>query len=178
MDANDRDRRDQWLDEALRQYGNVHPRAGLESRILASLAARDRSAVRQSRTLATIGFVATCLIILGTWSLHPRRSKTTAPLSSEFSAHTTIQRQHAGIQKCPTLTERHYTTRRSKPAPSKDTQFAQNLPRLEQFPSQRPLSEQERLLTVYVRQFPYEAVEVAREQAQTEKELEAFYSSN
>jgi hypothetical protein len=49
-------------------------------------------------------------------------------------------------------------------------------PRLDQFPSQRPLSEQEQLLKTYVSRFPKEAALIADEQAQREKEIEALYS--
>ena len=45
-------------------------------------------------------------------------------------------------------------------------------PRLDQFPSPRPLSEQEQMLARYVREFPQEAVLVARAQTERRKELE------
>jgi hypothetical protein len=45
-------------------------------------------------------------------------------------------------------------------------------PRLSQFPSPRPLSEQEQLLVRYVTESPDEAVLVAKEQAERQKELE------
>jgi hypothetical protein len=53
-----------------------------------------------------------------------------------------------------------------------ETATAKPAPRLGQFPSQRPLSEQEELLVRYVRESPQEAVLVARAQAEREKELE------
>jgi hypothetical protein len=43
---------------------------------------------------------------------------------------------------------------------------------LEQFPSARPLSEEEQMLARYVREFPQEAVLVAQDQAKAHKELE------
>ena len=45
-------------------------------------------------------------------------------------------------------------------------------PRLDQFPSPRALSEQEKLLVRYVHEFPEEAVLIAQAQAESEKEIE------
>src|SRR5690348_10129469 len=42
MGPNDRDQFDDLLDSALKQYGAVEPRAGLEGRILANFACADR----------------------------------------------------------------------------------------------------------------------------------------
>ena len=40
MDPNDKTREiDQWLESGLRQYTNIEPRTGLESRVLAKLQA-------------------------------------------------------------------------------------------------------------------------------------------
>ena len=45
-------------------------------------------------------------------------------------------------------------------------------PKLDQFPSPRPLSEEEQLLVRYVHEFPEEAVLIAKAQAESEKEIE------
>ncbi len=45
-------------------------------------------------------------------------------------------------------------------------------PKLDHFPSLRPLSEQEKLLVRYVQQFPKEAELIAKEQAESENEVE------
>jgi hypothetical protein len=44
-------------------------------------------------------------------------------------------------------------------------------PKLEHFPSRRPLSEQERVLASYAARFPAEAALIAREQAKFEQEI-------
>lgn len=46
--------------------------------------------------------------------------------------------------------------------------------KLDQFPSPQPLTEQERLLARYVQDYPQEAVILAREQAEFEKEIEQW----
>jgi hypothetical protein len=51
-----------------------------------------------------------------------------------------------------------------------ETQVVASAPRLEQFPSPEPLSEQEEFLARYVEQFPHEAVLVARAQTQLMKQ--------
>lgn len=45
-------------------------------------------------------------------------------------------------------------------------------PKLDQFPTPRPLSEQEKLLVRYVHEFPEEALLIAKAQAESEKEIE------
>jgi len=45
-------------------------------------------------------------------------------------------------------------------------------PKLEQFPSPRPLTEQERFLKQYVEKFPDEAMLIAKVQTERQKELE------
>jgi hypothetical protein len=46
-----------------------------------------------------------------------------------------------------------------------------NGPRLDQFPSPRPLSDEEKLLVRYVRDFPQDAIMIAQAQAVAEKEM-------
>jgi hypothetical protein len=47
-----------------------------------------------------------------------------------------------------------------------------NGPRLDHFPSPRPLRDEEKLLVRYVREFPQDAVMIAQAQAESEKEMD------
>ena len=63
MNPRDNDRLDQWLDSALQQYRSAEPRAGLEGRILANMAAEKQPFALRLRW----GFaVATAAVICGT----------------------------------------------------------------------------------------------------------------
>ena len=179
MAADDKDRLDKWLDSALKQYGNVEPRLGMESRILANLAARNRSALHLNWRLALTGVAAIAVIALVVWTgagWHGKQSAT-----DYMRAKTVIKNQNgvsaraSGAQNSPQLRPHLSHGRTSRR--HRNAEMAAS-PRLQQFPSPRSLSKQEQLLLTYVKRFPKEAVEVAREQSQRERELEALYSSD
>jgi hypothetical protein len=177
MKANDKDRLDRWLGSTLQQYGNVQPRAGLESRVIANLEARSRL-VRRRWALSFATVTALCTLSLGVWlnSLHRNDKGPTIP--PPVLSGNEIQDQRQTTQA--TFPQQHVFRRHQvafQKAVSGNTEIAQAPPHLEQFPSQRSLSEQEQLLLTYVRRFPKEAVEVANEQAERERELDALYSN-
>ena len=180
MEDRDRERLDHLLDSALQQYGNVQPRTGLEGRILAGLSVRGRSARRRPWRLSFASALALGLIAIVIWvSGHGRVSNNEVhpPLlsgnshqqSQKFDASRTMPQ----TQKRPTPDVHPLLPRRAARAVT-----ASAPPRLEQFPSPRPPTEQERLLKAYATESPNEALEIAREQAQRERELEALYSNN
>ena len=63
-------------------------------------------------------------------------------------------------------------TARPRSAPKIKAVDLASEPRLEQFPSPSPLSEEEKLLKEFVRNSPQEAVLVAQAQAERQKELD------
>src|SRR5207237_10794981 len=68
MEANDKDQFDRWLDSALQNYGNVQPRVGLESRIMANLAAQKAGmAARRRWWLAVVTAAATAVVAIAAW---------------------------------------------------------------------------------------------------------------
>jgi hypothetical protein len=164
------DRLDQWLDTALREYGSAEPRIGLENRVLANLAA-EKTRVHALWPWWAFGAVAAMAAVgmvvwLGGIGHSKFVGKTTSPLQKTDTA-----KEQSEIKRPPLEAAAQPRARRR----SAKTVEATEEPRLSQFPSPRPLSEQERLLLAYVTEFPEEAAKVAHEQAQREKELEALY---
>jgi len=175
MNPRDNDRLDQWLDSALQQYRSAEPRAGLEGRILANMAAEKQPFALRLRW----GFaVATAAVICGTvvfWfetSSHvPHTNKAVAvqaPIEHRNTSHLSQQTpEHvAGKLRMKNVTAR------PRSAPKIKAVDLASEPRLEQFPSPSPLSEEEKLLKEFVRNSPQEAVLVAQAQAERQKELD------
>lgn len=169
------DRLDEWLDRALRQYGNVEPRIGLEGRIAARLeVARSRSATRKRWLLCVATAAAVCVISVSVWK-GGRSSQPVGNAAQNFPTQLSKDRT-VGV---PEVQKRRKSAvikaannRRNSIAREVTTAAA---PRLSEFPAARPLSQQEQLLKAYASQFPKQAVEIALEQAQREKELQALY---
>lgn len=188
--ASEPDPLDRELDAALAKYAAVEPRVGLEERVLAHLRAKrervpDRVWWRWS-VFAAVGLVAvvvvTVTLVLRT---NPRHAPAIANHPSAIAPSGQKPEQRIatnGVAKEPrsqTLRPAaKHVLRRTQPAV-----IAQAAPKLDQFPSPQPLSEQERILASYVEKYPEQAVLLAR--ARTEalrqdqlEEMKAFPSSN
>lgn len=174
MESRDKDRLDEWLDDALQRYGEVEPRVGLERRILANLAARGTNAGRWrwgwASWAATTAAVA-CLVAVGMIGWHTRQK--IAAKQPETVPAMVASQHTAGEQPA---TESH-----AVPAPKghqvQHRRYQLNAimkaePRLEQFPSPRPLSQQEQLLAGYVAQFHDKAILMARAQTKLREQEE------
>jgi|SRR5580658_829937 hypothetical protein len=182
------DELDSALDAALAKYAAVEPRAGLDGRILANLRAeparvRDRSWWRWcvAGALATVVVVALALA----W----RSGKPSRPIVANHSSPTTQASKeqatkvtstgganerplHASnLARRPTTDPvRRATVVAANPTPDRP-QLDQ--PKLDQFPSPRPLSEQEKILQSYVAQYPEKAVLIARARSEAlQRDLE------
>ena len=153
------DELDRILDAALAKYTAVEPRTGLEERVLATLRAEqarvpDRAWWRWSVLAAMVIVVA----ILGWRSGGPSHPVVANHPSSarEGQAEPTPQ-----IVLNPTPV-RKAKARRSHPLVVSRSQLNLRPPKLEQFPSPQPLSDQEKLLLAYVAEDPERAVLIAR----------------
>ncbi len=186
----ERDPLSRELDAALAKYAALEPRTGLEDRVLANLQAKrdqvlTRSRWRWSFVSATAMFAAVALVIA---SLAWRSVKTHAPLTTYHS--TTIApfvaqsgqpnsqdgsgRNNAGSNAAERNgserngTEKNDLARSFRPAGRPARHQAPQLavanahPKLDQFPSPQPLSEQEKILVSYIRNYPENAVLLAR----------------
>ena len=159
------DELDRMIESALAKYAAAEPRAGLEGRVLANLQAeRTRIPVRPDWHWAMAG--AMLAVVVVTLALAWRSAKPSHGVAnnrqdvatqSPNQPATQANRDGGGILPPePTAIRKHTTPRRHPPIPI----AAQ--PKLDQFPSPQPLSEQERILAMYIAQYPEHAVLVAR----------------
>ncbi len=174
---------DKWLDAAIEQYGRAEPDSGLEDRVLRRLCTVPDKRVRW-QGWAVRATAAVALILLTVLLVRKPNQKSAAVFehvpafglredngSKNDRARTTAPQSFPvavlSNARVPPL-NRHASHRIAAP------------PKLEQFPSPAPLSEQEKILIDYARNFGNEAVLVAR--AQTElfnrEVLEQEASSN
>ena len=183
MRPGDRDGLDRWLDRALQQYGGGEPRPGLENRILANLGsevngsgtAKVAIGLRWRYAFAAVVFAAGALAAF--WSGNHTSLQTLAPAavanlkspSRSPGGAVSTPRGNGRFAPPPRVsTVRSPSRARDLPSRSEITQG----PRLQQFPSPRPLSDQERLLVACVRNHPDAAIAMARAQAEFNQEQE------
>jgi hypothetical protein len=153
-----------WLDAALKQYGEAEPRTGLEGRVLASLRTGKHGLAERRNWWPGLAAVAVMLAVgvavfleTGRHAMKNGIAKVQPPVVSHQWApdrglNTTLLPKTAALQRKP------------KPRQALRTVEAAE-PRLEQFPSPQPLSEQEQMLARYVEDLPWEAKQVAQAQA-------------
>ena len=163
----EQDEFDRVLDAALAKYTAAEPRAGLEERVLANLRGEqvrvpDRAWWRWSAVAA----VAVVIVVVLALSL--RSDKASRPIVVNHpSTPTEAPRQReteivSNAHRSGTRPARPGTAREPAMQPSPPEVAIARAPKLEQFPSPQPLSEQERLLQNYVAQNPEQAVLLAR----------------
>lgn len=168
---------DERLDEALQKYGAAEPRDGLESRILANLAAEAEHATVRGwhwgwiAAPVAIGLVAVVLISI---LLKPHSGD--VKVAKQVSVTTKIIQERkppaAPDQKILSVERARRHQKLAHPVAIAGTE-----PRLEQFPSPTPLNEQEQMLARYVRERRQEAVVVARARAELLKTEMARFQS-
>ena len=161
---------DQWLDQALTDYGQAEPRAGLETRILANLAAEKTRISNRAIWLWTFASTATALTVVAVIWVWTSTQRVQSPSTNFANNHTIVQPKQpvasaqAAVQ--PKAINRQQTSRQQF---TKAPAFGKS-PRLDQFPAVRELSTQEQLLARYAREFPQQALEIAQAQAVAEQE--------
>jgi hypothetical protein len=151
---------DRALDGVLAKYASVEPRAGLEERILANLRSAPTTPNanpwwngRMAAVLAVVLMIAALLVWWRNQSSPPpivvhRPPLREAPIDPYVANRETTQ---------AAKTKPHRRT--TGPRPQRET--VASGPKLDVFPSPLPLSEQEKLLAIYVGQSPEHAALVA-----------------
>jgi hypothetical protein len=170
----EKDALDVALDAALRKYSAVEPRAGLEQRILAQLQTEcSRLPNRSWWRWSAAGAIAALLAF--TLTLAWRSSRTTTavvrPLSTPIERvrnSTTRVAVDGGTQATPAIRPQHRVARHRSSQPL----LAADEPKLDQFPSYRPLSEHEKLALEYVERFPKQASLMAQAQTNLARQQE------
>jgi hypothetical protein len=160
---------DRMLDKALAKYAVAEPRAGLEDRILANLRAeRSRITDRHWWRWSVVAAVIAVVIAVATLAL---KSGKPLPLVKNPPPANTPRLNEPEINRPETQLAKHEPD--AVPPPSHQLPYrnvarsvqpvavATPNPKLDQFPSPRPLSEQEKLLARYIAQDPERATLVA-----------------
>jgi len=163
MATDDRDRLDQWLDQALRQSEIARPRPGLERRVLARIAAESKRHRAQKSWVWILATASAALLAVIGLGVRHHSGEPPNPAVPQGSRNSVVAR--VAIPLPPVIRNRSHGKR--TPALARTT----DEPKLEHFPSRRPLSEQERLLASYATRFPAEAALIAREQEKFEQEI-------
>jgi hypothetical protein len=161
---------DRALDAALAKYAAVEPRPGLEERVLAHL--RSAPAPRRWMTwkLWTAAGLAVAAIVVTAglamiWragrNSHPViANHPSAPAQRQAQPETQIAaNQQSGAQSRNSEPAAKISPRRNRPQP--EVAVAAKVPRLEQFPSPQPLSDQEKILATYIAKYPRNAALLA-----------------
>jgi hypothetical protein len=167
MEPNDRERVvNEWLDAALKRYGEAEPRPGLESRILATLRAENLPEPRWAWRPALAGVALVVLlcaaVFLARWPGVVHETAVGTAIKKEAQATPEIPPAPV-LAHAPSHAVKRSLAQRAHARPVKPPAVtAEIAPRLEQFPSAQPLSEQEMMLASYVRDWPEEAKLVAR----------------
>lgn len=174
-----RNRIDEWLDKGLAECGNAEPRAGLENRILANLSAEKNrvSRRRRWRWALSVGF-ATVVVAVSVW-LDRRPNAPPAPARENQTAK--MQSLERTGEALPQVAPRSRPEESANTAVTgkMDAPFSRNRmtkrPKLDQFPSSRPLSDradQLKLLQDYVNATPREEIIAVIERAKDTSDLQ------
>jgi|SRR5271166_2288811 len=156
------------LDAALAKYAAIEPRAGLEDRVLANLRAEQaRVPNRAWWRWSVAGALAVVIIGLGLAWRSGKPSQPFAanhpspPAESPAEVPTSRASKFAGNANGGTrATSKNVATQLA--GHRRHAVAGSNPPKLDQFPSPQPLSEQEKRLQSYVAKYPEHAVLVAR----------------
>ncbi len=141
MDDKDKQFVDELLDASLRRYVQDEPRPGLEGRILAGVRSKQQAERRRESLFWIVGMATAAAVVA--MLVMGRTHRQTAPASitakaSAIASSPTVAKIVPPVQQ-PTLRLRAHRAMRSRVDP-----------RPQQFPTPRPLSEQEKLLVEYV----------------------------
>jgi hypothetical protein len=170
--GSENDRLDRELDATLAKYAAVDPRPGLEERVLANLRAEQERAVEHSWwRWPVLGIAA--VVIVAAASLVSRSGKLAPNVATQHSSATIETHDPARTQLAKNGERGTIRPHEGGPgglvnahAASHPSTVVPPAPKLEQFPSPQPLSEQERILADYVADYPDHAALIAQARAE------------
>lgn len=166
------DELDRALDAALAKYTAVEPRPGLDDRILANLRAeQSRVPGRTWWRWGVAGALATVVVMA--LALAWRSGKPSPPVVANHPSTTTQEPNEPAREVVSSGEANERPPRASNAARRRTTNHVPrqtvvaanpklDQPKLDQFPSPRPLSEQEKILQSYVAEYPEKAALIAR----------------
>jgi hypothetical protein len=173
MEPRDRERRvEEFVDSALKQYGEAEPLPGLEGRVLANLRVPGKELAERRNWWLALGAagVAIVVVVVGATTFLTRE-RSAGPQVVAAQPATSALAKEAVKSAVPSKPKDIFGSasvfaRRARRSMRSLATTGEDGPKLEQFPSPRPLSAQEELLARYVRERPREAGLVARAQAE------------
>jgi len=170
MEPNDReDLAEKLLDAGLQHYSTVEPRDGLEGRVLANLRPEHGRLGRRVSLWVSLAAMAVVGVVAATIFL-VRRPAAEPQIVAKHAVAGVIAGEAitdpAELKPDSVRRRSHIFPGGIRQAMASAVAPTDNGPKLEQFPSPRPLSEQEEMLARYVRERPQEARLVARAQAE------------
>ena len=170
MESRDKSRFDEWLDKALHEYGEAEPRAGLERRVLATLAA-NKTVRGWNWKLAFAGSCAVAavvaLVLVVSFRPGPEHVPAKQASNSGFGVPQPRTENPTKIS-APQVVRASAAKLRGKRPHAVVT--AASEPRLDHFPSPRPLTLQEVVVASYAERFPQDAAVIAQEQQKFDDE--------
>ena len=174
MELNDRNPiLDDLLDSGLKQYSQVLPRTGLEMRVLANLRAEQENQVAHTWLWwPTVVTVTLCAFAAGALFMIRKPGNNPELRIQQSASDAASQGRPGPVATNPASTpmlspgSKWGTSVRSR---SRVASISVE-PRLEQFPSPAPLSEEEKVLVRYIQERPHEAALMARAQAELSKQ--------
>jgi hypothetical protein len=159
------DELDRELNAALAKYTAVEPRPGLEERVLSNLRSAPAEALGRAWWRWSLAAAVAAMVVVGL-ALAWRSGKPSRPAVASHPSSMTqgtpedvtqVVSSRRGNETRPHHVHAPRTIRRSPPPV-----VVAAVPKLEQFPSPQPLTEEERILADYVRHFHDQAVQIAR----------------
>jgi len=170
---------DQLLAKTLAEYGNAEPRFGLENRVVASLEAERARVAGRRRGWWILGTVSVTAVVGASVWMGYKAADSQVKFQAASEAGRT-QSAATAIAKEGLPSRDRTVSPVATPASSKHgvrairtragEPLAKSGPRLEQFPSPVPLSEQEKILARYITQYPEHALLIARAQTALEQQ--------
>lgn len=155
---------DRLLDAALPLYGIAEPRAGLESRVLASLTVEQERIASSAFDWWLVPAGAAILVIVASVVFVPRRTETATPAPVSSSNQVSAVRPSPVVPGSAPPGQLGFPRSTGNQPASRKIQSRNpetRWPKLEQFPSPRPLSKEEELLLAFVTEAPKEELVTA-----------------
>lgn len=171
METHDKDRFELLLDHAVKNYGKVEPRPGLEGRVLAGLDSQKEHALSVRKWILVLSSPALAILLIAAiwqWRRPNSSPKTPVPIA-EVSRQSPAEPAFGAVPRAMTSPATN-NPKLGKAARRTLARAQHNPPRLKHFPSERQLSQQEILVARYVARYPHEAALVAKRQQSFEEE--------
>lgn len=172
----DHEQFDRLLDKALSEYGKISPREGLEHRLLARLATPEPARRWNWRwAWAAVPALAVILIVIF-FTAHPTPKRDATVTNPPLPANTAPV-EDKSINVAPPAPEPQVALTRPRRRVHTVSTVAhkepESPPKLATFPSPDETAQQARLLLRFVTRTPSEAIQVANEQEEFQKSVEA-----